>query len=71
MVKKLRKTPEQFPAQQRFRMEQRPMREVDPVVYRRLSAAACENCAHLLRAFAAYSDTARIGAGAPELVALQ
>lgn len=47
------------------------MREVEPVVYKTLSIPARENCAHLLRAFAAYSDTARIGVGAPELIALQ
>lgn len=52
-------------------MEQRPIREVEPAVYKTLSAAARENCANLLRAFAAYSDTARIGVGAPELIALQ
>ena len=71
MVKKFRKTQDQFPAQQRFRMEQRQMREVEPAVYKALSKAARENCARLLRAFAAYSDTARIGVGAPELIALQ
>ena len=47
------------------------MRDVEPTVYRKLSTAARENCAHLLHAFAAYSDMARIGVGAPELIALQ